>query len=74
MTDMLARTFEWLLVTLVCTLPLIMGILGFLRAVEGSFAWPERLTRLGLSIALGVVGLLLFFYFGAGLAYEALYR
>ncbi|MEJ1996022.1 MAG: hypothetical protein P8X75_12570 [Limibacillus sp.] len=74
MTEMLARFFEWLLVTLLCTLPLIVAILMFLRAVEGRFAWPQRLLRLGTSVGLGVVGLMLFFYFGAGLAFEALYR
>ena len=71
---MLARFLEWLLVTLSCTLPLIIATMMFLRAVEGRFAWPERLLRLGTSVGLGVVGLMLFFYFGAGLAFEALYR
>ena len=74
MTDMLAKTLEWLLVTLACTLPLIIAILGFLRAVEGEFDLPQRMIRLALSVGLGIIGLMLFFYFGAGLAFEVLYR
>ncbi len=74
MTEMMARFFEWLLVTLLCTVPLVVAILAFLNAVEGEFGWGQRLWRLAASSVLGLLGLMLFFYFGAGLAFEALYQ
>ena len=64
---------EWLAISLLCTAPIMIAGLLFIDAMERRHSLMGRLVRVSMSVALGFPGMMLFFYFGGGLAFKALF-